>query len=116
MVGLRRIYYKIVRGNNGEYEPKAGYPPTSMPNSLFENLYFQFRDWIWSFKIEAVIKKMELENYDIYHLDWGLGLYRDARFIRKLNNKKIICTYHGQDLRTRGVLPNIDQKSDIDEK
>ena len=113
MVGLKRLYYKIVRGNAGEYEPKSGYPPTCQPNSLFENLYFQFRDWIWSFKIESVIKNMELENYDIYHLDWGLGLYRDTRFVSKLNNKKIICTYHGQDLRTRGVLPGIDKKSDL---
>ena len=112
-VGLRRLYYKIIRGNAGEYEPKDGYPPTCEPSSFLESIYFRFRDWVWSFKIESAIKKLNLESYDIYHLDWGLGLYRDARFIKKLDNKKIICTYHGQDLRTRGVIPAIDKIADL---
>ena len=113
MVALRRIYYKIIRGSKGEYKPKDGYPPISKPNSIFEKLYFQFRDWIWSYTIESIINNMDLHSYDVYHLDWGLGLYRDARFVKQLKNKKIICTYHGQDLRTRGVIPDIDQKSNL---
>ena len=113
MVALRRIYYKIIRGSKGEYKPKDGYPPISKPNSIFEKLYFQFRDWIWSYKIESIINNMDLHSYDVYHLDWGLGLYRDARFVKQLKNKKIICTYHGQDLRTRGVIPDVDQKSNL---
>ena len=112
-VGLRRIYYKIIRGNSGEYKPKVGYPPISEPNSLFESIYFKFRDWLWSFKLESIIKNLELKSYDIYHLEWGLGLYRDARFIQTLDKKKIICTYHGQDLRTRGVIPEINKISHL---
>ena len=112
-VGLRRMYYKIIRGNTGDYEPKEGFPPTCNPNSSFELMYFKLRDWLWSFKIESAIQNYDLESYDIYHLEWGLSLYRDARFIKKLNKKKIICTYHGQDLRTRGVIPKIDAISNL---
>ena len=112
-VGLRRAYYKMIKGNSGEYEPKEGSHPTWEPNSSFESTYFKIRDWIWSFKIEPAIRKLELTSYDIYHLEWGLGLYRDARFIRNLDKKKIICTYHGQDLRTRGVIPEIDKMTNL---
>ena len=112
-VGLRRLYYKMIRGGVGEYQPKEGFPPLCTPNSSFESIYFKLRDWLWSFKIESSIKKFDLKSYDIYHLEWGLGLYRDARFIKSLQNKKIICTYHGQDLRTRGVLPEIEQLSNL---
>ena len=110
---LRRMYYQIIRGGLGDQKPKLGFPPIYESNSSFESIYFKFRDWLWSFKLESIIKKYDLESYDIYHLEWGLGLYRDARFIKRLDKKKIICTYHGQDLRTRGVLPKIDEISDL---
>ena len=112
-VNARRKYYKMTRGNMGEYEPKEGYPPAWKPNSLLESLYFKSRDWMWSFKIEPAIKKLNLESYDIYHFEWGLDMYRDARFIKRLGDKKIICTYHGQDLRTRGIIPEVDKASNL---
>jgi len=103
----------MARGNSGEYQPKDGYPPIWAPSSAFESGYFKLRDWIWSFKIEPMIKKLNLSSYDIYHLEWGLGIYRNAHFVNSLKGKKIICTYHGQDLRTRGVVPEIDQISNL---
>ncbi len=112
-IELRRIYYKMTRGETGEYKAKSGYPPICQNDSIFEASYFKLRDWIWSFKLEYIINKLDLASYDIYHLEWGLGLYRDARFIKNLNKKKIICTYHGQDLRTRGVIDDIDKLSNL---
>ena len=112
-VSARRKYYKMTRGNLGEYEPKSGCPPIWQPNSLFESAYFRLRDWIWSFKIEPIIRKFNLNSYDIYHLEWGLDMYRDARFAKSLGDKKIVCAYHGQDLRTRGVIPSIDAVSNL---
>ena len=113
LVGARRTYYKMTRGDLGEYEPKEGCPPVWAPSSILESGYFKFRDWWWSFKIESIIKQLDLESYDIYHLEWGLDFYRSAKFIKRLNNKKIICTYHGQDLRTRGVIPDVDKISNL---
>ena len=54
-------------------------------------------------------------DYDIYHFEWGLDLYRDCRFAKKISkkNKPIICTYHGQDIRTRGVIKELNQISSL---
>ena len=106
----RHQYYKLARGREGDYQEKNGYPPVWVPNSFLEKKYFQFRDWLWAFKVEQVIKEFNLLKYDIVHLDWGLEFYRDGRFVKTLvaAGVPIVCTYHGQDLRTRGVIPAID--------
>ena len=111
----RHRYYQLARGAEGDYQEKDGYPPVWSPNSTLEKWYFQFRDWVWSFKVEPAIKDLDLLNYDIYHLDWGLEFYRDGRFVKKLEEagKPIICTYHGQDMRTRGVIAPIDKASSL---
>ena len=98
----RHKYYEIFRGGLGDYQERNGYPPIWEPNSLFERAYFMFRDWIWSFYIEKAIRDYNLFNYDIYHFEWGLDFYRDCRFAKELSkrSKPIICTYHGQDMRT----------------
>ena len=112
---LRHQYYKKYRGDLGDYKEREGFPPIWEPNSNIEDLYFKLRDFIWSFYIEPAIDKYNLLDYDIYHFEWGLDLYRDCRFAKLLskNNKPIICTYHGQDMRTRGVIKNIDIISNL---
>ena len=112
---LRHQYYKKYRGDLGDYKEREGFPPIWEPNSNIEDLYFKLRDFIWSFYIEPAIDKYNLLDYDIYHFEWGLDLYRDCRFAQLLskNNKPIICTYHGQDMRTRGVIKNIDIISNL---
>ncbi|MCH7611946.1 MAG: glycosyltransferase [Candidatus Marinimicrobia bacterium] len=111
----RHRYYQLARGAEGDYREKDGYPPVWTPNSTPEKWYFQFRDWLWSFKVEPAIEALRLFDYDVYHLDWGLEFYRDGRFVKKLKEagKPIICTYHGQDLRTRGVIAIIDKASSL---
>ena len=111
----RHFYYKLTRDSRGDYRALEGYPPTWEPNSIFERAYFRFRDWLWHFKIDSIIDNLGLLDYDIFHLEWGLEFYRDGRFVKKLKelNKPIVCTYHGQDLRTRGVIPIIDQASKL---
>ncbi len=111
----RHWYYKFARHHKGDYRELEGYPPTWEPNSMLEKAYFSFRDWLWHFKVDSMINKLNLLDYDIFHLEWGLEFYRDGRFVKELKklNKPIICTYHGQDLRTRGVIPIIDQISKL---
>ena len=44
-----------------------------------------------------------------------MDFFKDESFVNALheNGKKIICHYHGEDLRTRGVMPVIDTLSDL---
>tara|TARA_Y100001970_G_scaffold277758_1_gene382462 strand:+ start:282 stop:1370 length:1089 start_codon:yes stop_codon:yes gene_type:complete len=112
---IRHHYYQIFRGDFGDYKEKNGYPPVWMPHSLLEKSYFVFRDWIWQNYIAPAIDKYKLFDYDIYHFEWGLDLYRDCRFAKQLSKqgKPIICTYHGQDMRTRGVIKEMDEISNL---
>ena len=112
---LRSLHYKINSKSKDEYSPKSGYPPTWKANSYFEKIYFLARDFIWSFKVERAIKELNLLDYDIYHFEWGLDFYRNCHFAERLKKlrKKIICTYHGQDMRTRGVIKKIDTLSNL---
>ena len=114
-IHLREKYYQLFRGGSGVYKEKEGYPPIWEEGSLFEKLFFQFRDWLWSFKVEKMIKKLSLLDYDIIHLEWGLEFYRNGSFIKRLHNlgKPIVCTYHGQDMKVRGVIPIIDKLSSL---
>tara|TARA_Y100000588_G_scaffold390903_1_gene497877 strand:- start:174881 stop:175966 length:1086 start_codon:yes stop_codon:yes gene_type:complete len=112
---FRHQYYKYYRGELGDYNEREGFPPTWEPNSIFEKVYFTIRDWIWHYYINPAIDKYNLFGYDIYHFEWGLDFYRDCRFAKRLseNGKPIICTYHGQDMRTRGVIKDIDNISNL---
>ena len=111
----RHKYYQIFRGGLGDYKEKDGYPPVWSPSNRFEKTFFHFRDWLWSFYVEPAINQNNLFDYDIYHFEWGLEFYRDCRFVEKLKklNKPISCTYHGQDLRTRGVLKPLNDLSKL---
>ena len=112
---IRHQYYKIFRGSFGDYKEKEGFPPLWEPHSEIEKLYFSFRDWVWQKYIDPAINKYKLFNYDIYHFEWGLDFYRDCRFAKQLyeDGKPIICTYHGQDIRTRGVIKEMDEISNL---
>jgi len=111
----RHKYYQTLYGKEGSFAEKEGNPPIWEPNSILEKLYFQFRDWLWHFKVEKAIKQYDLLDYDIYHFEWGMEFYRDGRFVQKLEKagKHIVCGYHGQDLRNRGVIKTIDDASKL---
>lgn len=112
---LRHRYYQLHRGALGDYTEKPGHPPVWQPGSRLEKWYFRWRDWLWHFTIEPAIEKYDLLNFDIYHFEWGMDLYRDGRFVRRVadRGKPVAATYHGQDLRTRGVFPAVDAASQL---
>ena len=85
------------------------------PNGLLEKKLVQFRELLWSPRIKRAIREYGLKDFDIYQLDGGMEFSRSGTFIRsrKIEGKKIICCYTGSDLRTRGVLPYIDENADI---
>ena len=66
-LSVRNCYYWIFSREQRNLQEKKGYPPTWKPNTYLENIYFQFRDWLWHFKIESVIDNQKLSDYDIIH-------------------------------------------------
>jgi len=92
-------------------------PLTYSQKWTFQNIFFCIRDKIWHKKINEIFRTIDFDFYDfdIYQLDGGLGLLRNLKFFKKLSekNKKIVCCYYGSDLRTRGVIPFIDNISQL---
>jgi len=113
-IKTRRVIQKNWYNRDPDME-RPGNPPFWEPTNLLESSYFKFRDFLWQDKIEQAIGDYKLEEYDIYHFEWGLDLYRDCRFAQRLKDagKKIVTHYHGIDLRNRGVLPKMDELSDL---
>lgn len=87
----------------------------SQPKNLIERIYFNLRDEKNQSKINQIIKKYDLFDYDIYHFDGGMDFFRDLRFAKELKkrNKKIVSCYFGSDLRTRGIFKELDDMSDL---
>jgi glycosyltransferase involved in cell wall biosynthesis len=85
------------------------------PKNFLEAAYFKLRDLKNSGKITTYIDNYKLFDYDIYHFDGGMDLFRDLRFARELKKrgKKIVCCYFGSDLRTRGIFKDLDEMSDL---
>jgi len=92
----------------------GGNPPVWNPPGWQKKL-FRLRELLWKIKINRAIKKYNLEDFDVYHFEWGMDFYRNAEFAKKLKEtgKKIICHYHGQDMRNRGVIPAMDEICDL---
>jgi len=90
-------------------------PIVWQPHTRLEKILVSLRDGLWRSKIERAIRRYHLDQYDVYHLDGGLGLYRNALFIKmmKARGAQIICCYTGSDLRTRGVIADIDRLADV---
>jgi len=97
------------------YAALPGYPPYWNPPNWQKKL-FRMREILWQPIIDRAIREYGLEDFDVYHFEWGADFYRDARFAKKMKarGKKIICSYHGQDMRNRGVIPEMDKISDLD--
>ncbi len=90
-------------------------PPTWQPHTLYEKWLVQWRDRLWWPRIKRAIRQYRLDSFDIYQLDGGLDFTRIPRFIpaMKQAGRQIICCYTGSDLRTRGVIPEIDRLADL---
>jgi glycosyltransferase involved in cell wall biosynthesis len=111
---LKRFFYRHSPQKLGQ-AIRPGYPPYWRPDTAAEALFFQMRDLLLSGKIQRAIRHHGLDQFDLYHLDQGLDFYRDARFIRRMKARgaAVACFYHGTDLRNRGVIPVVDEISQL---
>ncbi len=96
------------------FEDIGGNPPIWNP-PIWQKVIFFLRESIWTPIINQAVKKYNLDEFDVIHFEWGTGFYRNGKFARKMKEKgkKIVCHYHGQDMRNRGVIPVMDKLSDL---
>lgn len=89
--------------------------PVFHPKNLLEKIYFNWSDRQREDKVEQVIEKYDLNSFDIIHYDGGLDFYRYPKqaINWKKQGKKIVCCYYGSDLRIRGIIPELDEISDL---
>ena len=115
MSKMRNEIYKTYRGNEGYFKEKNGFPPFWKTEGMLDHAFLKFKDWLWRPKINKVIKDYDLLDFDVYHFESGMDFLKNEFFVKKVHTlgKKIICHYHGEDLRNRGVMPFIDQVSDL---
>ena len=117
--GTKKIKKVISNPNKIKIDNKVGNPDHVpviwQPYNKTEKLLISLRDKIWQPRVERAIRKFGLDTFDVYQLDGGLGLYRNSSFVQKMKqrNKPVICCYLGSDLRTRGVIKEIDDISDL---
>ncbi len=109
----RKRYYRLMRGPLGDnteiYGEKVWQP------GLVEKYFMRFRDWLWQTPVQRAIADHNLGDFDVYHFEWGMDFFRDGRFARRMKaaGKRIVCHYHGQDIRTRGVFPEVNGVSEL---
>ena len=115
MANIRNKVYQVYRGKKGYFGEKKGYPPIWQPEGFFDKTFFKIKDILWKPIISKAIKDFELDKFDVYHFESGMDFLKNESFVKDLKkkNKKIICHYHGEDLRSRGVMPMIDKVSDL---
>ena len=115
MANVRNKVYKFYRGESGYFREKKGYPPIWEPEGFFDKSFFKIKDVLWMPIISKAIKNYKLDKFDVYHFESGMDFLKNESFVKMLKNKnkKIICHYHGEDLRSRGVMPFIDKVSDL---
>jgi len=115
MSELRHQAYKVYRGSEGYQKEKSGCPPVWKSEGILDKTFLSVKDWIWISRVKDAIKKHDLVNFDVVHFESGMDFLKNEFFVKKLKEagRKIICHYHGEDLRTRGVMPVIDKLSDL---
>jgi hypothetical protein len=84
--------------------------PYWRPGAL-ESLLFRWRDELLWPRIHQAIRTHGLDSFDVIHFDGGLDFTRDGRFARSMAalGKRIVCFYHGSDMRNRGILRALDE-------
>tara|TARA_B100000214_G_scaffold317996_1_gene252090 strand:+ start:4393 stop:5481 length:1089 start_codon:yes stop_codon:yes gene_type:complete len=115
MSKMRNIIYKIYNGKEGYFKEKKGYPPIWRPSGILDKSFIGLKDWFWRPIVKRAIQKYNLYDFDVVHFEGGMDFLKDEFYVKNLNKmgKKIICHYHGEDLRNRGVMPIIDFVSNL---
>ena len=112
---IRQNIFKIYRGKSGYQTGKNGFPPKWGYDGFLDKSFIGFKELIWKQKIYKAIDKYHLYDFDVVHFESGMDFLKNEFFVKELNRrgKKIIAHYHGEDLRSRGVMPLINKFSSL---
>ena len=85
------------------------------PSGKVEATLIGWREKIWDGRVRKFMKQLDFFSFDVYQFDGGLDFSRHGRYARALHEKgkKVVCCYLGSDLRSRGVIREIDALSDF---
>ena len=89
-------------------------PPVWNPGKGLRKALFDLRDELWEPRIRRVLKQLDIDAVDLLYLDGGAGFLRSGKIIQELKaaGKTLGVTYFGSDLRTRGIIPQVDFLAD----
>lgn len=96
--------------SNRRRDAARGVPVWRPSNAVVAKL-FALRDKIWEKKIWRTLERLDIWSFDLLFLDGGVGFLRNAEIVRQLKaaGVKIVTCYCGSDLRTRGIIPAVEE-------
>jgi hypothetical protein len=85
--------------------------PVWQPGKSSVRFLFDLRDRLWESRIRRALSNLDVDSFDVIILDSGLGFLRSGKIIKELSvaGKTIVTCYYGSDLRTRGIIPDIER-------
>lgn len=89
--------------------------PEFAPKNKLEKFYRNLREKKNESKFLDAIKSVNPDEFNVIHFDGGIDYYSDSRLAKqwKSEGKKIVNCYFGDDLRTRGIVKEMDELSNL---
>lgn len=89
--------------------------PEFAPKNALEKFYRSLREKRNESKFQNALDELDIGKFNIVHFDGGMDFYSDSRLAKKWKSegKKIVNCYFGDDLRTRGIVKEMDELSDL---
>jgi len=106
---------RLHKGIKTEMADKWTHMPVFKPKNAAEKAYMKYRENRNKGKFLKVLNEINADNFDIFHFDGGIDFFSDSRLAKKWKSagKKIVNCYFGDDLRTRGIVKEMDELSDL---
>lgn len=106
---------KLQKGIIGQSIDKWTHMPVFAPKNTAERAYMKYRESRNKGKLLKALDELNADSFDIIHFDGGMDFFSDSRLAKtwKSAGKKIVNCYFGDDLRTRGIVKEMDELSDL---
>ncbi len=106
---------KLHKKLENENADKYTHMPYYTPHNVFEIYYRLMRERGNGDVFKSALGKLNPDKFDIIHFDGGIDFFSDSRTAKwfKSTGKKIVNCYFGDDLRTRGIVKEMDELSDL---
>ncbi|MEO8514973.1 MAG: glycosyltransferase [Ignavibacteria bacterium] len=89
--------------------------PYFAPQNPAEKAYMKLRENRNKPKFLKALDELGTDQFDIIHFDGGIDFFSDSHLAKafKMKGKKIVNCYFGDDLRSRGIVREMDEISDL---